>query len=266
MSRVLPALLIVLSLSWTASAVAQLSIVQSWQYTGGLPGGICYDSDRDHIWVVNHTGNSVQEYTRTGTFVSEFSGALVGLSLPIGMEFDATTGNLWICDGDDPEKVVETTRDGVLVSEFSVDLEMTDAAAIAIATSNDHVYVTDDDVNEVVEWTKAGALVGRWSAAPNGDADAICYLAASNTLLVGDDTQNAPYIYEFALDGTLLNSWDIEALLGIGGTEGFSYDAATGHVFLGDSSVPDTIFEISGFEMATAVEQATWSGVKATFR
>jgi uncharacterized protein YjiK len=257
------ALAVALSLVWTASAVAQLSIVQQWPVTE-FPGGVCYDSDRDHLWTVDDSGNTVREYTRIGAFVSSFPGSQVGLSLPIGMDFDAPSGNLWICDESAPEKVVETTRNGVLVSEFSVGNDMQDASGLAINTNNDHLYIADDNASEVVEWTKAGALVGRWSTSPNGDADSICYIAASNTLLVGDD--NGADVYEFTVDGVLLNSWDMIAELGIAGVEGLSSDPATGNVFLGDSSSPRTIYEISGFVAATAVEDATWGSVKSLFR
>lgn len=247
------------------SAAAQLSIVQQWP-VDQFPGGICYDSDRDHIWLVNDSDNDVIEYTRTGIFVSQFPGSQVGLSLPIGMDFDAGTENLWICDETSLEKVVECTREGVLVSEFSVDAEMDDASALAINTNNDHLYIADDNVNEVVEWTKAGVLVGRWSTAPNGDSDSITYLQVSNTLLVGDD--NGATVYEFTVDGVLLNTWDMNALLGIQGVEGLAYDPGTGNVFLGDSTAGAAriIYEISGFVTATAVEETTWGGVKSIFR
>ncbi len=253
-----------LSLAWTGSAAADLSIVQQWPVSE-FPGGICYDSDRDHIWLVNDSGNDVQEYTRTGALVFQFPGTQVGLSLPIGMDFDAGTGNLWICDETTLEKVVECTREGVLVSEFSVDADMQDASGLAINTDNDHLYIADDNANEVVEWTKTGALIGRWSTAPNGDSDAITYLQASNTLLVGDD--NGAMVFEFTVDGVLLNTWDVNALLGIRGVEGLAYDPATGNVFLGDSTAgAQIIYEISGFVAATPVEEMTWGGIKSIFR
>lgn len=263
MSRV-PLLVVTLVLlaAWAGPAVADLTIVQQWP-VDTFPGGICYDSDRDHIWLVNNSAGEVREYTRVGGFVGMFLGSLVGLTWPIGMDFCPATQNLWICDEYNPEKVVECTREGVLVSWFSVDLVMEDTSGLAYNGNTDHLFVADDNAHEVVEWTTGGVEVGRWSSLPCSDTDAICYLSTENTLLLGDD--GAGMVYEFSLAGGLLETYDMAALLGITGVESLAFDAATGTVFLGDSDT-NTIFEIAGFAAPTPVEDATWGGIKAMFR
>jgi uncharacterized protein YjiK len=258
-------LLLALALTFAASsAMAQLSIVQQWTVSE-FPGGIAYAPDDDTIWIVDDSGNTFREYTRTGTFLSSFPGTQVGTSLPVGLEYEEGSGHLWCADETTAEQVVECTKDGVFVSSFSVDADMQDAVAIAYANSTGLLYVGDDNASEVVSWTTGGTLMGRWTTTPYvTDTDAICYLDASNTLLVGDD--NGAVIHEFTLDGTQLTSYDMSAQLGITGVEGLSYDPATGNVFLGDSSSPRVLYEISGFVQATPVEPATWGSIKSQFR
>ena len=258
----LVAVVVVLVTVWTVPALADLAIVQSWP-VATFPGGICYDSDRDHIWLVNNSTNEVREYTRDGTLLGMFAGDDVGLDWPIGMDFHAGTMNLWIADEYSPEKVVECTRDGVFVSEFSVDAAMADASGLAIDTDTGNLFVADDNASEVVEWTQAGVEVGRWSSLPCSDADAICFLSTEATLLVGDDS--AGVVYKFDRDGALLEVYDTEVLLGIPGVEGLSYDANTYNVFLADS-VSDYVYEISGFAEVVAVEETGWGVIKAMFR
>lgn len=263
MSRLLMlAVVVVLVTVWTVPALADLAIVQSWPIDT-FPGGIAYDSDRNHIWLVNDSSNEVREYTREGAFVGMFPGGQVGLVLPIGADFHTGTQNLWICDETTAEKVVECTRDGVLVSEFSVDAFMLDISGLAIDTDTGNLFAADDNASEVVEWTQAGVEVGRWSSLPCVDTDSICFLSTESTLLVGDD--NAGMVYKFGTDGVLAETYDMAALLGITGVEGLAFDANTHTVFLGDSD-SSNVFEISGFTAVTPVERTTWGRVKGLYR
>ena len=256
------AVVVVLVTVWTVPALADLAIVQSWP-VDTFPGGICYDSDRDHIWLVNNSTGEVREYTRDGTLLETFPGDQVGLTWPIGMDFHAGTMNLWIADEYNPEKVVECTRDGVFVSEFSVDAAMEDASGLAIDTDTGNLFVADDNANEVVEWTQAGVEVGRWSSLPCNDTDSICFLSTEGTLLVGDDT--AGVVYKFDTDGVQLGMYNTAVLLGITGVEGLAYDANTHTVFLADSD-SDYVYEISGFTTVVAVQTTGWGAIKAMFR
>lgn len=264
MSRLLAVTAVLVLLS-NGIAAAQLSIVQQWPIDV-FPGGVCYDPDLDHLWIVTDSTNEVREYTRDGTFVGMWDGSLAGLEWPIGIDYAPSTQHLWICDEFNPEQVVECTKTGTPVSSFSVDADMQDAVGLAYNPDNDHLYVADDNANEVVEWTTSGTFVARWSTAPDGDSDAICCLGSANTLLLGDD--NGATVYEFTLDGTLLNTYDMSALLGIQGVEGLSYDPLTGNVFLGDSTsgAGRIIYEISGFGPPVAVEATTWGGIKSQFK
>ncbi len=256
------AVMVVLVTVWTVPALADLAIVQQWP-VDTFPGGIAYDSDRDHIWLVNNSTGEVREYTRDGSLLGMFPAAQVGLTWPIGADFHAGTMNLWIADEYNPEKVVECTREGVFVSEFSVDAAMLDASGLAIDTDTDNIFVADDNASEVVEWTQAGVEVGRWSSLPVVDTDSICFLSTEGTLLVGDDT--AGVIYKFDTDGVMLEMYNVAVLLGITGVEGLAYDAGTHTVFLGDSD-SGYVYEISGFTTVTAVQQTTWGAVKALYR
>jgi DNA-binding beta-propeller fold protein YncE len=247
---------------WTVPALADLAIVQSWP-VDTFPGGICYDSDRDHIWLVNDSTNEVREYSRIGALLGMFPGSQVGLVLPIGMDFDAGTTHLWIADETTAEKVVECTREGVFVSEFSVDAAMQDASGVALDTNTGNLFVADDNAHEVVEWTQAGVEVGRWSTMPCSDADAICFLSTDGTLLLGDDT--AGMVYEFDTSGGLIATYNMGALLGITGVEGLAYDANTYNVFLADSDSYN-VYEISGFVEIVPVEEIGWGAIKAMFR
>jgi uncharacterized protein YjiK len=258
---------VVLSVALTGTAFAQLTVVQQWSVGTLFPGGIAYDMDRDHVFMVTNSSNEFHEFDRFGTFINMWSGAGAQCNWPVGLDIHDGTHNLWVADEYTPEKVVECTRDGVFVSSFSVDAEMSDAVGIAYVDSRDQLYVCDDTpgVNEVVIWTPTGSLVGRWSTAPNGDTDSIAYLDATDTLLIGDD--NGAVVYEWTLDGVLLNTYDMAALLGINGVEGLSYDPATGNVFLGDSTTgARNIYEIAGFVQATPVEQTSWGSIKAAFK
>lgn len=254
--------LVALVTVWTVPALAELVIVQSWP-VDTFPGGLCYDSDRDHIWLVNDSANEVREYTRDGTLLDMFPGDQVGLTLPIGMDFHPGTMNLWIADEYSPEKVVECTRDGVFVSEFSVDAAMADASGLAMDTNTGNLFVADDNSSEVVEWTQAGVEVGRWSSYPCVDTDSICFLSTEGNLLVGDD--NAGMVYKFDTNGTLTQTYDMDALLGITGVEGLAFDATAHTVFLGDSD-SNYVYEISGFTTVVPVEKTSWSSIKVLFR
>ena len=61
MSRLLLLVVVVALVAvWTVPALADLAIVQSWP-VDTFPGGICYDSDRNHIWLVNDSTNEVRK-------------------------------------------------------------------------------------------------------------------------------------------------------------------------------------------------------------
>jgi uncharacterized protein YjiK len=246
----------------TGSALGDLAIVQQWP-VDTFPGGICYDSDRDHIWLVNNSTAQVREYTRTGAYIGMFPAGQVGLNWPIGMDFCTATNNLWIGDEFSPEQVVECTRAGAQVSSFSVLGSMQDVSGLAYNPNDDHIFLADDNASEVVEWTSTGGYVGRWSSLPCVDSDSICYLSTENTLLVGDDT--AGMVCKFSVVGVLIETYDMALLLGITGVESLAFDAAAGTVFLGDSDT-NIVYEISGFAGQTLVDDATWGSIKAMFR
>jgi len=255
--------LVLLLLASATPASSVLNIVQSWQ-PGTFPGGIAYDAERDHIWLVNDSTSELREYTRDGMLIQIIPGAQFGLSWLIGIDWDPNTGNLWICDENQPEQVAQVTRDGAFVSGFSVDADMQDAVGLTYCTTDGNLYISDDNASEVVSWTTGGTLMNRWSSLPCVDTDAICHIPFTNTLFVGDD--NGATIYEFTLDGMLLNSYDLVALLGITGVDGLTLDPMTGNLFIGDSSIPYTIYEVSGFFGPISVDETSWGHVKALFR
>jgi len=245
------------------TASADLSIIQQWP-VGTFPGGVAYDSERDHIWIVNEGSQEVWEYTREGGLVQTFSVAGLGILQPIGIDFDPVTGNLWIGEEGQPEGAFEITREGVLMSYFSADAYVDDVSGLAYNAALDQVYLADDNGAQVVVFSGDGAYLSSWSSAPVSDADAITYSDNTNTLLVGDDT--ASLIVEFTLDGTALQSWNVESLLGIGSVEGLSDDPGAGTVFIADSGTVDTVWEVAGFFPPTPVNESTWGEVKAQFK
>lgn len=265
MTRVLlTTAVLLLLLSAAGPAVADLAVVQSWP-VDTFPGGICYDADLDHIFLVNNSTGEVWEFTRTGGYVNMWPAAQVGLVWPIGMDIHPETHHLWVCDESTPEQVVECTRDGVAVSSFSVDALMEDCSALAYNPNDGLLYIADDNVSEVVIWTTGGDYLDRWSCLPNGDADALCYVPCTNTLYVGDD--NGAMIYEFTLDGTFIQSWDLNALLGLQGCESLTVDPVAMTVFIGDSTTSSRlIYEVSGFFEPSPVEASTWGSLKALYQ
>lgn len=244
-------------------ALAALNIVQSWP-PGTFPGGIAYDAERDHVWLVNDSSSELREYTRDGTLIQTIPGSDFGLSWLIGIDWDSSTGNLWICDENQPEGVAEVTRDGAFVSGFSVDADVQDAVGLALNTTDGNLYISDDNASEVVVFTTGGTFLNRWSTLPCVDADAICYVPYTNTLFVGDD--NAAMIYEFTPDGTLLNTFDLAALLGITGVDGLTIDTNAATLFIGDSTSPYVVYEVSGFWGPVSVEETSWAHIKANYR
>jgi uncharacterized protein YjiK len=255
--------LIVMLLGVVGPAKADPTIVQSWA-PGTFPGGIAYDADRDHIWLVNNSTGELREYTRDGTLIQTFDGSQFGLTWLIGIDWCPTTMNLWICDEYNPEQVAEVTREGVFVSGFSVDAYMMDAVGLTYCTTDGNLYISDDDAHEVVVFATDGTYLGRWSTLPCSDADAICHVEATNTLWVGDD--NAAKIYEFALDGTLIATYDLVALLGITGVDGLTVDQVAQTLFIGDSTSPYMVYEVAGMWGPVAVQETSWGRVKALFR
>ena len=264
MARVTIAVGLTMLLIGVASpASAQPTIVQSWQ-PGTFPGGLAYDADRDHIWLVNNSTSELREYTRDGTLLQAIPGSQFGLNWLIGIDWDPVTMNLWIADEYSPEQVAQVTRDGAYVSGFSVDADMQDTSGLTYCTTNGNLYVADDNASEIVEWTTGGTLVNRWSSLPCVDTDAVCHIPFTNTLFVGDD--NAAKIYEFTLDGTLLNTYDLVALLGITGVDGLTVDPVSATLFIGDSSTPYTVYEVAGFWGPVSVQPSSWGQIKADYR
>jgi sugar lactone lactonase YvrE len=257
-------LLIVAGAVWTVPALAQLTIVQTWT-VDTVPEGICYDSDRDHIWLVNGAGNEVREYDRSGYHVDWYSGEVWDLTEPCGLCFHEGTGNLWIADSSDPEKIVECSTDGVVVSWFSVDLAMDNIAGLAVNSAAGLLYAADDSASEVVTFTLGGVEVGRWSSLPAIDIDSICYLPTEDRLLVGDD--DAGLVYKFRSDGGFDEVVDIPASLGFTSVEALTFDPDALTVFFACSDC-NTIVEVSGFTSETSISEAptTWSAIKAMCR
>ena len=263
MARVAPvALVLVLLCGCVGLALADLAIVQSWPHSS-FPGGIAYDAERGHVWVVDETDGDVTEYTRDGVYVSSFLASAVGLFQPIGASWAMDTGNLWICDEYTPEQVVETTREGVWVSGFSVDPYVQDASGLAYDPNTGLLYVADDNAHEVIIFDTQGNYISRWSSLPCSDTDSICYVGCTNTLMVGDDT--ADTVYEFTLTGTLIQSWNMRTLLGIDGVEGLAADEDAATLFL-SSGVTDMVYEISGVWGPSPVTDGTWGSIKAMYR
>jgi uncharacterized protein YjiK len=256
------ALFLVLLCGCVGLALADLAIVQSWPHST-FPGGIAYDGERNHVWVVDETDGDITEYTRDGVFVSSFLASPLGLMQPIGAGWASDSGNLWICDEYTPEQVVESTRAGAWVSGFSVDAYVQDASGLAIDVSTGLIYVADDNAHEVVIFDTAGNFIGRWSSLPCSDTDSITYVACTNTLMVGDDT--ADTVFEFTLTGTLIQSWNLSTLLGIDGVEGLAADEGAATLFV-SSGVTDTIYEISGIWGPSPVNDSSWGSIKAMYR
>ena len=254
---------IVMLLGLVGSATASPTIVQSWA-PGTFPGGIAYDADRDHIWLVNNSTGELREYTRNGVLIQTIPGSLFGMNWLIGIDWHPTTMNLWICDEYTPEQVAEVTRAGAYVSGFSVDPYVQDAVGLTYCTSDGNLYIADDNASEVVVFSTTGTFLGRWSSLPCVDTDAICHIEATNTLFVGDD--NAAMIYEFTLGGTLVASYNLVALLGITGVDGLAVDQVAQTLFIGDTSSPYTVYEVAGMWGPVTVSQTSWGRIKAMFR
>ena len=98
------------------------------------------------IWEVSPGGDAFGN--ANDVLVSRFDTASLGQPDPEGVEFDPATGHLWIVSNKDGAKILEATRTGVAVAEYTVSGVVLDSArgltlAPGTTSSETHVYIAD---------------------------------------------------------------------------------------------------------------------------
>jgi sugar lactone lactonase YvrE len=164
---------------WSTTGTSLLSLS-----LGYYPGGIALDTS-GNVWVANGNGNTISEYTNTGTSVSSFTtSGLSALNQPAGMAFDGG-GNLWVASSwvngsSGSDAVFKYNTSGTYLAEAGCGgVEgscNTSSAAGFFAGPQDvavdpsgNIWVTDGGNNRIEEFNNCGTYLSQFGSAGTGN-------------------------------------------------------------------------------------------------
>ncbi len=189
-----------------------------------------------------------------GSFDTSFGSR--GTPGPEGIAFDPDSGNLFLVASNDyglspdTSTIVEVTTSGAFVRSFGVSLDQVEGLHIL---SNGNLLLSNSTSASsgggVYEYTTDGNPVGTGlnitTDPPSADNDGAVLHTGTNTIFVADDSDEA--IYEFALDGTLLNTISTTGILSaFNEPEGIDFDPLTGNLLVvDDSGGTSSLYELS---------------------
>ena len=115
--------------------------------------GITFDPANNHIFVADGANQEIEEYTISGTLVSHFDVARLGVSDPESVEYNPDSGTLFILSNNTDRIIAETSTSGALLRTIDVSADNSIAAAgLAYAPASDgsgakHFYIVDRGID-----------------------------------------------------------------------------------------------------------------------
>jgi len=235
------ALLIALSVL-TVSAVATCNFLLKWT-PSGTPRGVAVDSS-GNVYVPD-SGNHVQKFDSSGTFISQFgtNGVVDGGFVSSFKAATDTAGNVYVSDSDpdSASRVQKFNSSGVFQFKFggpgSADGKFLIPTGVAVDSAG-NIYVGDQGNHRIQKFNSSGVFVGKWGSNGTGDNqfDSPMGVAvdSSNDVYVVDSINNR--VQKFTSAGTFITKW---GSIGSGdgqfsGPQGIAVDS-TGTVYVADS-------------------------------
>jgi len=215
-------------------------LVASWPSSGSFAGGLEYDNATNTVWVVDATDDMVFQYSRIGALLTSFPDPDADA---IGIGVCQLTGMLWI--GSQTENMYQVDPLGAVISSWSTKPSINDVSGVAVDPITGNIYVSQDSApHRIVEFDQLGNTIQIIDLTNSGstDADGLGYNPITRTFYLGEDTNDL--ILEVDMSGNLVKSWDMSGL-GIS-PEAVGVDIATGALFIGDGSITNSVFEVSG--------------------
>jgi DNA-binding beta-propeller fold protein YncE len=208
-------------------ACAECRFLLSWGSEGSgngefsIPNGVAVQSS-GNVYVTDYGNNRVQEFTSTGTYVTQWGSGGVGtgeFNGPAGVAVDSA-GNVYVADFYN-DRVEKFTSSGTFITAWgcaaastsactdsSANGQFTNPSGIAVDSSG-NVYVTDIGNNRVEKFAGTGGYVAQWGSlgSANGQFNGTTGIAVDSTgnVYVADFGNNR--IQKFTAAGTYVTQW-----------------------------------------------------------
>ena len=165
--------------------------------------GLAYDPFTDHLILRIGSGNTIRVIDRpAGKVKREFVVAEAPTTGGGDMAVRPRDGHLFLTHPTDPT-LIETTRSGRFVRQFSLDSLTGPATGVAYDTKNDHLLVLSGSVPSVVTTHNlAGKFLSRLTLPFDGAPASLAYDSATGEFYVSDN--DAAYISVFDRQGKLV--------------------------------------------------------------
>lgn len=186
------------------------------------------------------------------SFIRSFSTSGIVTNGPEGIAFDPLSGNLFVSNGDGKGQntIYELTTAGALVNSFNISLD--DIRGVDVLPNGNLLLsnsIPAQDGGGLFEYTKVGVQVpsgiNLTIDPPSSDPDSTVFHEGTSTIFVVDDVDEK--IYEFALDGKLLNTINTLAINpAFQEPEGITFDPSTGNLLIaGDNQGSRSLYELT---------------------
>ncbi|MEW5859072.1 MAG: PEP-CTERM sorting domain-containing protein [Cyanobacteriota bacterium] len=186
------------------------------------------------------------------SFIRSFSTSGIVTNGPEGIAFDPFSGNLFLSNGDGKGQntIYEFTTSGALINSFKVSLN--DVRGVDILPNGNLLLSNSIPANQgggLFEYTKTGlpveSGVNLIIDPPSSDPDSTVFHEGTSTIFVVDDVDEK--IYEFALDGKLLNTINTLAINpNFKEPEGITFDPLTNNLLIaGDNQGARSLYELT---------------------
>lgn len=185
-------------------------------FMGTFDAFVAYiDVDQAGQFAYGVAGTLVFQYANDGTFIRSWvtpSGTGGGVSLR-GVAV-GPSGNVYVVDGGEAERVYKYTADGVLLGQWgdygTGDGQFRLANGVAV-DSDENVYVCEGTGNRVQKFTSTGMFLTKWGSEGSGDGEFIyptdLAVDADGNIYVVDSANNRIQKFGFPSTPTRTTTW-----------------------------------------------------------
>jgi hypothetical protein len=215
-------------------------------------------NDETKFYVVNDAASvdRTYEYSPSGTVVENYAINSAN-SAPRGAASNAAGDKVWVVDAN--RKVYVYDPSGVLLGSWTAGTLASNANVQGIATNGMDIWIVDAKSDKVYRYTGAASrLSGSQSAASNFSLNAnnkdASDLVTDGTSIWVLNNAATDKVFKYAVSGTLLGSWTINAGGGI--PTGITIDpSAASHIWIVDSN-SDRVYQFDSAASRTSGSQA----------
>ncbi len=194
----------------SGSFTASLGYLAKWSLQAGSTDNldVAVNTTTGKVYVSNSQSDTVEEYTTTGTFVTQWGEFGTGNSqfdAPNGIALDKS-GNVYVADTGN-NRIQKFTSAGAYTTQFSLDGLVTAGGLWGVAVDfSGNIYVVDSTADTVTKLNSNGAEITTWGSAGSSNGQFVnpegIAVDKSNNIYVADLNNNR--VEKFDSNGTYL--------------------------------------------------------------